>query len=199
MKKVSTVEAYIANHEHFSEALYKLRDIINSTELQESIKWNAPVYSLEGKNVIGLGAFKQHFGIWFFNGVFLKDSKNLLVNAQENKTKALRQMRFNSIDEVDEAIVLSYVQEAIENQKLGKEIKPTRKGTKVSVPKELSSVLKDNSKLKASFDQLTPGKQREYCNYINDAKRAATKLSRIEKITPMILKGVGLNDMYKNC
>ncbi|MGS2727086.1 YdeI/OmpD-associated family protein [Psychroserpens sp. BH13MA-6] len=199
MKKVSTVEGYIANHEHFSEALYKLRDIINSTELQESIKWNAPVYSLEGKNVIGLGAFKQHFGIWFFNGVFLKDSKNLLVNAQENKTKALRQMRFNSIDEVDEAIVLSYVQEAIENQKLGKEIKPTRKGTKVSVPKELSSVLKDNSKLKASFDQLTPGKQREYCNYINNAKRAATKQSRIEKIKPMILKGVGLNDKYKNC
>lgn len=52
------------------------------------------LYILNGKNVIGLGAFKNHFAIWFFNGVFLKDEKQLLTNAQEGKTKALRQMHF---------------------------------------------------------------------------------------------------------
>ncbi len=50
-----------------------------------------------------------------------------------------------------------------------------------------------------SFKALTPGKQREYCSYVADAKREATKLTRIEKITPMILNGVGLHDKYKNC
>ena len=46
---------------------------------------------------------------------------------------------------------------------------------------------------------LTPGKQREYCEYIASSKREATKHSRLEKITPMILNSVGLNDKYKNC
>ena len=70
MKKIYSVEDYIEKNTHFSEALILLRSIINTTELKETIKWNAPVYTLNNKNVIGLGAFKHHFGIWFFNGVF---------------------------------------------------------------------------------------------------------------------------------
>lgn len=198
MKKVSSVEEYIEVNSHFSDALTLLRDLINSTQLDESLKWSAPVYSLNGKNVVGLGAFKQHFGIWFFNGVFLKDEQQLLVNAQE-KTKALRQMRFESIEDIDKAAVLAYVKEAIENQKLGKELKPERKGKTVVIPKELSTVLKVNSELNTSFKALTPGKQREYCEYIESAKRETTKQTRLDKITPMILKGVGLHDKYKNC
>ncbi len=198
MKKVSSVEEYIEVNSHFSDALTLLRDLINSTQLDESLKWSAPVYSLNGKNVVGLGAFKQHFGIWFFNGVFLKDEQQLLVNAQE-KTKALRQMRFESIEDIDKAAVLAYVKEAIENQKLGKELKPERKGKTVVIPKELSTVLKANGELNTSFKALTPGKQREYCEYIESAKRETTKQTRLDKITPMILKGVGLHDKYKNC
>lgn len=198
MKKINSIEEYIETNSHFSEALTLLRDIINTTELNESIKWSAPVYDLNGKNVVGLGAFKQHFGIWFFNGVFLKDEQNLLINAQE-KTKALRQMRFESINDIDKNVVLAYVKEAIENQKLGKEIKPTRSTKKVIIPEELDQVLKALSDLNDSFKALTPGKQREYCSYIADAKREATKQSRIEKITPMIINGVGLHDKYKNC
>ncbi len=198
MKKVSSVEEYIEVNSHFSDALTLLRDLINSTQLDESLKWSAPVYSLNGKNVVGLGAFKQHFGIWFFNGVFLKDEQQLLVNAQE-KTKALRQMRFESIEDIDKAAVLAYVKEAIENQKLGKELKPERKGKTVVIPKELSTVLKANGELNTSFKALTPSKQREYCEYIESAKRETTKQTRLDKITPMILKGVGLHDKYKNC
>ena len=37
MKKNNSVEEYIENYPHFSEALIILRDIINSTELEESI------------------------------------------------------------------------------------------------------------------------------------------------------------------
>ena len=199
MKKVYSVEEYIETNSHFGEALNLLRGIIQKTELNESIKWSAPVYDLDGKNVIGLGAFKNHFGIWFFNGVFLKDKQNILVNAQENKTKALRQMRFESIDDIDKNIVLAYIKEAIENQKLGKEIKPKRATKKVDIPKELKAHFKIHSDLETSFKALTPGKQREYCSYITEAKREATKLSRLEKIIPMIITGVGLHDKYKNC
>jgi len=198
MKKIYSVEEYIEVNSHFAKELSVLRDIINTTELEETVKWSAPVYSLNGKNVIGLGAFKNHFGIWFFNGVFLKDEQNLLVNAQE-KTKALRQMRFESINEIDKNIVLAYVKEAIENQKLGKELKPERKGKTVVIPKELQKAIDNNKNFQKAFNALTPGKQREYCDYIETAKQEKTKLSRLEKITPMILNGIGLHDKYKNC
>jgi uncharacterized protein YdeI (YjbR/CyaY-like superfamily) len=198
MKKILSVEEYIETNFHFEAALTVLRAIINTTELNEVIKWSAPVYTLNGKNVIGLGAFKNHFGIWFFNGIFLQDKQQLLVNAQEGKTKALRQMRFESIEDINRDVVLSYLKEAIENEKQGKKIKPVHSTKKALViPKELKNLMDSTSALRLAFKKLTPGRQREYCEYIKEAKREATKHSRVEKIAPMIVAGIGLNDKYK--
>ena len=199
MKKVNSVEEYIEIHETWSEALLLLRSLLTSTELVESLKWSAPVYTLNNKNVIGLGGFKNHFGIWFFNGVFLKDKQKLLTNAQEGKTKALRQMKFSSIKDINKNHVLEYVNEAIENQKVGKEIKVYRTKKEIVIPDELCAILNSNNNLNTCFEALTPYKQREYCEFIASAKREVTKLNRLDKIKPMILKGVGLNDKYKNC
>lgn len=199
MQKIYSVEEYIEQNSYFSEELSILRDLINTTELEETVKWSMPTYCLNGKNVLGLGAFKEHFCLWFHQGVFLKDEHQLLMNAQENKTKAMRQMRFESKADINEAAVLTYVKEAIANQRLGKEIKPLRKSKPVVIPSELKEKLSSNAELNTSFKTLTPGKQREYCDYISEAKREATKQSRLEKITPMIIQGVGLNDKYKNC
>ena len=155
MKKITSVEEYLEVHTTWTDALNLIRDLITSTELEEAIKWNAPTYSINGKNVLAIGAFKNHFGIWFFNGVFLKDEQNLLVNAQENKTKALRQMRFEHFHDIDKHTVLAYVREAIENQKLGKEIKPQRTKKETIIPKELYKLLSSNPKLKTSFNTLS--------------------------------------------
>lgn len=199
MKKVNSVEEYIESHEQWVEALTILRNIINSTEMEETLKWSSPVYTINGKNVLGLGAFNHHFGLWFFNGVFLKDEKKLLINAQEGKTKALRQMRFTTIEDIDKKTVLTYVKEAIENQKLGKEIKVDRSKKETIIPEELKQELNKDTSYSSSFNNLTPYKQREYSEYIETAKREATKISRLEKIKPMILQGAGLNDKHKNC
>ena len=43
---------------------------------------------------------------------------------------------------------------------------------------------------------LTKIQQRDYSNYITDAKREATKLSRIEKIIPLIAEGNSLNYLW---
>ncbi|AXT20632.1 hypothetical protein D7030_00450 [Flavobacteriaceae bacterium AU392] len=199
MQKVGSVEEYIERHENYTEALTVLRDLFNTTELVETLKWGAPTYTINSKNVVGLGAFKHHFGIWFFNGVFLKDASNVLVNAQEGKTKAMRQWRFTSIEEINKDLVMLYINEAIENQKLGKEIKVDRSKKEVIIPIELQRELKTDSKLNTAFATLTPYKQREYCEYIDTAKQEKTKLNRIEKMKPMIINGIGLNDKYKNC
>jgi uncharacterized protein YdeI (YjbR/CyaY-like superfamily) len=198
MKKVYSVEEYIEVNSHFTAELHILRDIIMSTELEETVKWSMPTYCLKGKNVLGIGAFKNHICIWFHHGVFLKDEHNTLHNAQESKTKGMRQMRFDSKNDINKAIVISYVKEAIENQRLGRVVKSTRKAKTVIIPSELKNTLKLNSELNTSFKALTPGKQREYCDYISEAKRETTKTSRLEKITPMIINGAGLHDKYKN-
>lgn len=98
-----------------------MREILIKTELEESIKWNAPIYELKGKKVLGFGAFKHHFGIWFFNGVFLKDDQHLLIRKSET-TKGLRHLQFKNASDIDKNVVLRFVKEAIENQKLGKTI-----------------------------------------------------------------------------
>ena len=128
--------------------------------------------------------------------VLKKDKQKVLVNAQEGKTKALRQWRFNAIEEVDLDLVRAYVFEAIENQKLGKEIKPA-KNKQVIIPPELQKALGQNKTLLDRFSELSPSCQREYAEYITEAKREETRLRRIEKIIPMIMEKAGLNDKYK--
>lgn len=199
MEKIDSIEEYIEKQEKWTDALRLLRSIMISTELEETIKWSIPTYTINKKNVLGFAGFKNHFGIWFFNGVFLKDEHKLLQNAQEGKTKAMLQMRFTSIDQIDKNLVLSYVKEAIENQKAGKEIKPDRRKKETIIPPELQKVLDADASFKNAFNNITPGKQREYCEHIASAKREATKQSRLDKIKPMILEGIGLNDKYKNC
>lgn len=195
---VKNVEEYISCHSYWEEELRQLHEMICTTELEPTIKWGAPVYTLNDKNVVGIGAFKNHYGIWFFNGALLKENTALLVNAQEGKTKALRQIRFEKGDEIKPSILLPYIKEAIENQKAGLVIMPVTKKELV-IPEELSNAFADDKELERSFERLTSGKQREYADYILEAKKETTKLSRIEKITPMIKNGVGLNDKYKNC
>lgn len=173
MKKIDSIDEYIESNSHFKAALKVLRQIINSTQLEETIKWHSPVYELNGKKLVGIGAFKNHFSLWFFNGVFLKDESKLLEKAQET-TKALRQMRFESLEDIDENVVLSYIKEAIENQKLGKELNPERKGKTVVIPKELQKELKADSAFLGAFKIITPGRHCEYCKYIATAKREET-------------------------
>lgn len=171
-----------------------LKAILAKTPLTETVKWGAPVYTFNGKNVVGIAGFKNYFTLWFYKGVFLKDEKGKLVSA-DDKTKSLRQWRFESGNELGEKLIINYVNEAIEIEKAGLAIKPEKKSD--AVPEVLQQALDSDSALKNAFEKLTPGKRREYSEYIVEAKQDKTKLSRLEKITPMILEGKGLNDKYK--
>ncbi|MGV3459608.1 MAG: YdeI/OmpD-associated family protein [Flavobacterium sp.] len=172
-----------------------LKAILAKTQLTETVKWGAPVFTYNGKNVVGIAGFKNYFTLWFYKGVFLKDERGKLVNAQDGKTKSLRQWRFESGADLDEKLIISYVNEAIEIETAGLAIKPEKKSDVVH--EFLQNALDSDSALKTAFEKLTPGKRREYSEYIAEAKQDKTKLSRLEKITPMMLEGKGLNDKYK--
>lgn len=169
---------------------------MKKTELQETTKWGGPVYVCNGQNVLSLAAFKAHVSLWFFDGVFLKDEKGVLKNSQEGKTKAMRQWKFTSKDEMDDTLILSYIQEAIQNAKDGKKHKP-EKNKPLVLPEALSTALQSDKALGEAFDRLNLTQKREFAALISSAKREATKKARLEKIKPMILAGTGWNDKYR--
>lgn len=196
MKSYKTVDDYISSSKRWKEELIQLREILQETELKEEVKWGGPIYTYNGKNVAGIAGFKSYFGLWFHQGALLKDSKQKLINAQEGITKALRQWRFGSAKEIDEKTIKAYVKEAIQKVKDGIEIKPVRKKLP-PFSEELSELLKKNKSAEKKYQALTPFKQREYTEYINEAAKAETKMRRLKKILPMISKGIGLNDKYR--
>jgi len=197
MRQTRSVDDYIEHAEHWQEELRKLRGVLLSAGLEETIKWGQPCYVHNGKNVVGIGGFKSYFGLWFFQGALLSDPDGVLVNAQEGKTKALRQWRFTSGREIRVRAIKAYVKEAVGLVERGKAIKAARGGA-IEIPKELRDVFARRKKVKAAFDALSPGCRREYAGYVAEAKRAETRASRVEKIVPMILRKNGLNDRYRS-
>jgi uncharacterized protein YdeI (YjbR/CyaY-like superfamily) len=185
-------------HPKWENQLILLRKLLLSAELIETIKWGAPVYTKDGKNLVGISAFKNHFGLWFFQGALLKNNTDLLVNAQEGKTQAMRQLRLDENSEIDLYVLKNYIKETIELHDQGKKVELVAP-KKIDIPKELKEELTKDSIYNKAFKALTPGKQKEYSLYIIEAKKEVTKQNRLEKIKPMILDGHGLNDKYKNC
>lgn len=182
---------------HWETELEILKTIISKTALVETNKWGGCVYVLDNKNIVGVGGFKNFFTLWFFNGAYLKDEKKRLVNANEGVTKSLRQWRFTSKEEIKEEEILAYIKEAIDNEKEGRIIRPIKTKETIAVPDILQKELDNNILLKNAFLNFSPYKQKEFIEYIETAKREETKLSRIEKIKPMILDNIGLNDKYR--
>ena len=196
MQRFKTVSDYLAGHGEWRPLLDRLRAVMNESGLEETVKWGAPCYTLNGKNLVGLVAFKDFVGIWFHQGALLRDERGVLVNAQEGRTKAMRQWRLRSEDEIDEGLLRAYVKEAIENQRQGREIKADR-NKPLQIPDELARALSEHHDARERFDALSLGKRREYADHIAEAKREETRSRLIEKIMPMILAGHGLHDKYR--
>ncbi len=196
MAAKKTPDQYYEDAHQWRDELAALRHILLACGLDEQIKWQFPCYTRHGANVVGVGSFKTYFGLWFYQGALLADKKGVLVNAQEGKTKALRQWRMHSAKDIKAAAIKAYVKEAIALADAGKTV-PIAKTSTIVTPPELEAVLAGNKKLNSAFDALTKGKQKEYAEFIAAAKRAETKDRRLEKITPLILAGVGLHDQYR--
>ncbi len=184
-------------HAQWTEAIEKTQHIIAQFPLDRSLKWGNEVYSYAGKNVVSYAGFKNHFAIWFYNGVFLADPEKVLVSGSEGKTKGLRQWRFTDVADMDTEKIKTYIAEAIQTVVDGKAIIP-EKGKPLVPNKLLAEALAGDKQFNQSFFKLTPGRQREYNAYIDEAKQDKTKVARLEKIKPLVAQGVGLHDKYKD-
>jgi uncharacterized protein YdeI (YjbR/CyaY-like superfamily) len=196
MKIARNADAYFREAPKWREELLALRRILLAQGLVEEIKWGSPVYTTNGANVVGLAGFKTYFGLWFFQGALLKDAGKVLVNAQEGRTKAQRQWRMSSMTEIKPALVAKYAKQAMGLAHRGEAVVKSPP-QKLKMPADLGEALGKSKKAAAAFARLTPGRQREYADYVSEAKLSATREKRIAKILPMIVAGVGLNDKYR--
>lgn len=190
----SKADWFFDKAEKWQKEFQKLRTIADKFPLEEELKWGKPCYSLNGANIFLIHGFKEYCALLFMKGVLMKDPKGILVQ-QTPTVQAARQIRFKSLKEIvaQEHDLKSYIAQAIEVEKSGLEVK-YKKSSEFPVPAEFQSALKASPKLKAAFAALTPGRQRGYLLHFGSAKQSQTRAARVQKWTPNILKGKGLDD-----
>lgn len=188
------VDGYIRKNKQWSAPLQRLREVVLGTPLTEDVKWRVPCYTLGGKNVVFLGAFKDACTLSFVKGVLLKDPRAILQRIGEN-TQSAKLVKFTTVDEIDRLapVLRDYILEAIAVEQSGQKV-AMKSTADFPVADEFQQQLDGNKKLKAAFEALTPGRQRAYLLYFSGAKQSKTRAARVEKVTPQILAGKGLDD-----
>jgi uncharacterized protein YdeI (YjbR/CyaY-like superfamily) len=188
------VDFYFDKNEKWFNEVAQLRKIVLDCQLTEELKWGVPCYIFEKTNVVLIHDFKEYCALLFVKGALLKDTHDILVQQTKN-VQAARQIRFTNIQQIIklEPILKAYIYQAIEVEKAGLKV-PLKKTDEFNMPSEFQSKLEDDPELKKAFEALTPGRQRAYLLHFSAPKQSKTRESRIEKCSPQILLGKGLND-----
>jgi uncharacterized protein YdeI (YjbR/CyaY-like superfamily) len=175
------------------EVLVALRTILRDSTMTEELKWSFPCYTVDGRNVVMLSAFRDSCTLLFFQGELLNDPEGLLQKPGENSQSASR-LHFTTTAEVREleTTIRDFISQAIALRKSG--AKSTAVRSETPVPEELAARLAKSQPLKKAFNSLTPGRQRGYLLHFAAPKQSATRISRIEKCIPAIMAGKGLHD-----
>lgn len=188
------VSAVHAKEQRWGAEFALLRQICLACGLNEELKWGQACYDWQGGNVVLIHGFKEYCALLFMKGALLKDPKGILVQQTKNVQSA-RQIRFTGLSEINrqKAALKAYLKEAIAVEKSGVKV-PMKSATEFEVAEEFRKRLEDDPRLAEAFHALTPGRQKGYLLHFSGAKQSATRLARVEKQVPRILRGLGLDD-----
>src|SRR5690606_36845299 len=139
------------------EELETLRQIVLETGLKEELKWGAPIYTHQGKNILSVGALKASANIGFFKGALLSDEQKIL--SQQGNSQSDRIIKFTSTQETEKInkTLKYYILEAIEIEKSGK--KGEFKKNPEPIPEELLQAFEKYLTFEKAFYALTAGRQ----------------------------------------
>lgn len=177
----------------WTPALEALRAIAQASGLTETMKWGSPCYTLAGKNVLMIVAFKESCALQFFKGAALDDPDELLEAPGPN-SQAVRMLKVRSLAEVKQhkKAAKRLIDLAIALERAGGEVATRAKAE--PVPDELARRLAADPKLRRAFDALTPGRQRSHILHVSGAKQPATRERRVDACAEAILAGRGFNE-----
>jgi uncharacterized protein YdeI (YjbR/CyaY-like superfamily) len=199
------VDAYIAKAQPFAQPILShIRDLVHQAapEVEEAIKWSMPFFMLRGVILGHMAAFKQHcaIGLW-------GPEMNAILNAaglhSEDGMGSLG--KITSLKDLPtDKKMLGYYRHAAELILTGQRTKSLERTPKTpkpapKVPSELTAALKKNKAAAKVFAGFSPSCQREYADWITDAKRPETREKRIATAIEWIAEGKQRNWKYQNC
>lgn len=191
------VDAYIAKAAPFAQPiLLKLRELVHAAdpEIEETIKWGMPFFECQGI-VCHMAAFKAHCAFGFWKAALLKDS-----GIPAKSAEAMGQFgRITSLSELpSEKALVALIRKAASLNDEGVKA-PRRKGAArqpIASPPAFTAALKKHTKARAAFAALSPSHQREYLEWITEAKTDATRDKRIATTIEWLSEGKTRNWKY---
>ncbi|MBN8884787.1 MAG: YdeI/OmpD-associated family protein [Rudaea sp.] len=193
------VDAYIAKSAEFARPiLMHLRDTIHAgcPDAEEAIKWGMPAFLYSGRILCGIAAFKQHCALGFWGG-------RGLIGNEERRDDAMGQFgRIASLKDLpSKKVLIGYVKQAMKrgDERAAAGPKPKKPPKPAPpAPDDLVAALKKNKKAQAIFDAFSASCKREYIEWIVEAKREATRASRIDQAVEWMAEGKQRNWKYQN-
>ena len=191
-KKDARVDAYIAESADFARPiLRRLRKLVHQgcPGVVEEIKWGMPHFNYGGI-LCGMAAFKEHCAFGFWN-------RALKIPGKEGAMGQFGCITALS-DLPGDAVILGYVRQAKELADSGVKLGPVRKAKKpLPVPAALTAALEKRAGAAARFKVLSPSQQREYSEWLLEAKTDATRDKRLAITVGWIAEGKSLNWKYR--
>jgi uncharacterized protein YdeI (YjbR/CyaY-like superfamily) len=192
------IDAYIAKAQPFARPiLEKVRERVHAVlpEVEEAIKWNMPAYTVGGKIVAITAAFKAHAALNFWRGQELRgNDANADAMGQFGKLK--------SIDDIPgDAELDRLIREAAELAKRAPAPRKTKHEPKPPpiIDPDFAAALRKAPKAKAVLDGFAPSAQRDYLEWIGEAKQDATRQKRIATAIEWLTEGKRRHWKYESC
>ena len=197
MNRDPRVDAYIAARQPFAQPiLIHLRELVHAHApgAEETLKWGVPHFTLGGQNLAGMAAFKEHatFGFW-------RDEE---VTGSPRDTDAMGSMGRLAMlaDLPSDEVMAAYIAKAAALCVEGKAKRPAPKPkAALDLPDDLGAALGANAAAQGHWDAFSPGKRRDYIEWVLEAKREETRIKRIETIVAQVAEGKDRNWKYKSC
>ena len=162
---------------------------------EETLKWGAPSFTVDGKILLMMAAFKQHAALNFWRGQELRgDSANADAMGQFGKLTSVADLPPNG--ELDRLI-----REAAELTKSAPAPRKVKHAPKppAAMHPEFASALAKAPKAKAVLDGFPPSAQRDYLDWIADAKQDSTRQKRIATAIEWLSEGKRRMWKYERC
>jgi uncharacterized protein YdeI (YjbR/CyaY-like superfamily) len=192
------IDAYIAKAAPFAQPiLAHVRERVHAVVpgVEEAMKWSAPGFTLDGKILLIMAAFKAHAALNFWRGQEIGDGAA--------KAGAMGQFgRLSSIDDLPpDAELDALIREAA---KLARSAPAPRKTKHEPKPApelhpDFAAALAKAPAAKAVLDGFPPSAQRDYLEWISEAKQDATRRKRIADAIQWLGEGRRRHWKYENC
>ena len=178
------IDAYIEKKADFAKPILKhLRELVHKAcpDAEETIKWGMPFFDYKGSVLCAMAAFKAHCTFMFWKAKLMKDPEKILQLADREAMGNFK--KITSLKDLpSDKILIAYIKEAARLNEENIKLPPRKKAavTELKMPDDFAVALKKNKKANSVFENFTPGKRKEYIEWITEAKTEATKNKRIE-------------------